>query len=122
MFNKSAKYYDAIYLGMGKDYDGEADKVHAMIAAHTQSFGNLLLDVACGTGLHLGPLSGHYQVEGLDLDKEMLRSAKQKHPKIRFHHGDMLDFDLHRQFDAVTCLFSSIGYVKTLPNLEKAVK
>jgi len=121
MFSKSATLYDAIYLNMGKDYAGEAEKVHAFIQQHKQSPGNLLLDVACGTGLHIGTLSGHYQVEGLDLDKEMLAAARHKHPRIPFHHADMLDFDLHRQFDAVTCLFSSIGYVQTVPNLNKAV-
>ena len=35
--------------------------------------------------------------------------------------GNMLDFDLGRQFDVVTCLFSSIGYVKTVPNMKRAV-
>ncbi len=34
----------------------------------------------------------------------------------------MLDFDLKRQFDAVTCLFSSIGYVKTKSRLGKAIR
>jgi hypothetical protein len=34
----------------------------------------------------------------------------------------MLEFDLGRRFDAVVCLFSSIGYAKTVENLEHAVK
>jgi hypothetical protein len=34
---------------------------------------------------------------------------------------DMLELDLGRQYDAVVCLFSSIGYVKTEPNLRRAV-
>jgi hypothetical protein len=33
----------------------------------------------------------------------------------------MMDFDLGSTFDVVTCLFSSIGYVKTLDNLARAV-
>jgi hypothetical protein len=33
----------------------------------------------------------------------------------------MVNFDLGRKFDVVTCLFSSIAYVKTLVNMEKAV-
>jgi len=32
----------------------------------------------------------------------------------------MVDFNLDRSFDLVTCLFSSIGYVKTIDNLEQA--
>lgn len=33
----------------------------------------------------------------------------------------MLDFDLGRRFDAVTCLGSAIGYVQTSENLRRAV-
>jgi ubiquinone/menaquinone biosynthesis C-methylase UbiE len=121
MFTKSARLYDAIYLNMGKDYAAEAGKIHAFIQQHKQTDGNYLLDVACGTGLHIGPLGGFYQVEGLDLDVKMLEVARQKFPEITFHHADMMDFDLGYQFDVITCLFSSIGYVKTIPALNKAI-
>ena len=84
-------------------------------------FGNLLLDVGCGTGLHLGPLREHYQVEGLDLDKNMLEVAREKYPEIPLHLADMVDFNLGCQFDTITCLFSSIGYTKTIPRLNKAL-
>jgi hypothetical protein len=33
----------------------------------------------------------------------------------------MIAFNLGRKFDLITCLFSSIGYVKTLENLSKAI-
>jgi ubiquinone/menaquinone biosynthesis C-methylase UbiE len=122
MFTKSARIYDAIYLNMGKDYAAEAGKVHALIQQHKQASGNLLLDVACGTGLHIGPLREHYQVEGLDLDKNMLEETRKKFPDVPLHHGDMVDFNLHHEFDAITCLFSSIGYVKTIPRLNQAVR
>jgi ubiquinone/menaquinone biosynthesis C-methylase UbiE len=67
-------------------------------------------------------LSKNYKTEGLDLDANMLKVAKKKFPKIRFHQGNMVDFDLNQEFDIVTCLFSSIGYVKTKSNLHKAIK
>jgi ubiquinone/menaquinone biosynthesis C-methylase UbiE len=121
MFSKSAKLYDTIYLNMGKDYAIEAGILHALIQQHKHTTGNLLLDVACGTGLHIGPLRGHYQVEGLDLDENMLEMARQKYPDVPFHHGDMLNFDLGHTFDAITCLFSSIGYVKTISRLNQAI-
>jgi SAM-dependent methyltransferase len=34
----------------------------------------------------------------------------------------MIDFKLERHFDIITCLFSSIGYVKTKSGLRKALK
>lgn len=122
MFSKSAKYYDEIYASVDKHYAAEVKKAHRLIQAHKQSPGKALLDVACGTGVHAGLFSKHYQVEGLDLDAKMLSVAKQKHPGIPFHQGDMTEFKPGRQFDVIVCLFSSIGYVKTKARLRKAIK
>ena len=122
MFSKSAKFYNALYESMGKDYAAEAQKVHHIIQQHKKSPGNALLEVACGTGLHASILQQNYQVEGLDLDAEMLVVANQNHPGITFHQADMVDFDLGKQFDVITCLFSSIGYVKSKARLESAIQ
>ena len=122
MFSKSAQYYDDIYGAADKGYLEEAVKIHTFIQKYKRTKGNMLLDVACGTGIHASALSKYYKVEGLDLDVNMLKVAKKKLPKIRFRQGDMINFDLKRQFDIVICLFSSIGYVKTKSNLRKAVK
>lgn len=122
MFSKSAQYYDEIYASIAKDYEAEANRAHTIIQAYKQTPGESLLDVACGTGFHASLLSKYYEVEGLDLDPEMLKVAKKKHPEIRFHQGDMTEFDLGRQFDVVVCLFSSIGYVRTRSRLYKAIK
>jgi ubiquinone/menaquinone biosynthesis C-methylase UbiE len=122
MFSKSAQYYDEIYASIDKNYEAEANKVHIIIQEYKQTPGDSLLDVACGTGFHASLLSKYYQVEGLDLDAGMLRVAKKKHPTIPFHQGDMAAFDLERQFDAVVCLFSSIGYVKNKSRLQKAIR
>jgi hypothetical protein len=40
---------------------------------------------------------------------------------VPLHRGDMTGFELGRQFDAVVCLFSSIGYVGTADRLRRAV-
>jgi ubiquinone/menaquinone biosynthesis C-methylase UbiE len=122
MFSKSAQYYDEIYASIDKDYVAEAKRAYRFIQKHKQTKGKSLLDVACGTGFHASLLSKYYDVEGLDLDAEMLKVAKRKHPGIHFHQGDMTDFDLGRQFDVIVCLFSSIGYVKTKVRLQKAIK
>ena len=121
MFTLSAHLYDKIYLTRGKDYGADAESVHELVKAHLKSGGNTLLDVACGTGIHLNYLKNYFDCEGLDLDEKMLGAAREKLPDLKFHQGNMLDFDLGKQFDIVTCLFSSIGYVKTVPNLNKAV-
>jgi len=122
MFSESEQYYDQLYASLGKNYSKESEKAHRFIQKYNQSKGRLLLDVACGTGGHAGLLSKYYQVEGIDLDPKMLSIARKKHSGIRFHQGDMTDFNLGKQFDVIVCLFSSIGYVRTKSRLRKAIK
>jgi len=122
MFSKSAKFYNSIYATIGKDHSLEAQQVHHIIQQYKKSPGNTLLEVACGTGLHASVLQEKYQVEGLDLDAEILAVARQDHPDIPFYQADMADFDLGKQFDAITCLFSSIGYTKTKERLEQSIQ
>ncbi len=114
-----AEIYDLIYSY--KDYAAESKKLMTILAAHNRSGGNDLLDVACGTGEHIVQLKEKYQVEGLDLSADQLAVAKQKNPEITFHEADMTAFDLGRQFDAVVCLFSAIGYAKTPEACQSAI-
>lgn len=119
MFAKTARYYDKIYSF--KDYEAEVERLLPIIRKHLRSGGDCLLDVACGTGRHCEYLNDHFAVEGLDISEELLKIAQVRNPLIPFHLGDMIDFNLGRRFDVVTCLFSSIGYVKTLPNLARTI-
>jgi SAM-dependent methyltransferase len=119
VFTKSQRFYDAIYAG--KDYAEEARRLKRFIAAHKRSAGHSLLDVACGTGGHVPYLRDEFAYEGLDLDPQMLALARQRFPDIPFHQGDMVDFALGRQFDVVTCLFSSIAYTRTAARLRQAI-
>jgi SAM-dependent methyltransferase len=119
MFSRSAALYDAIYSF--KDYDAEAARVHALIQERTPGAATLL-DVACGTGKHLEQLRRWYEVEGLDLDAGLLDVARTRlGPGVPLHEADMTSFSLARTFDAVTCLFSAIGYVRTPERLNAAV-
>lgn len=119
MFSKSAEYYDAVYSF--KDYAEEAGRLQAIIERHKRSPGNRLLDVGCGTGAHFPYLKGRYEIEGVDLDPNVLAVARRAHPDVPVREGDMVTVDLGRQFDVVTCLFSSIGYVKTLARMRRAI-
>lgn len=122
MYTRSAPYYDAIYAALGKDYGAEAERVHALIQAHARVPVRRLLDVACGTGGHIGHLRRHYEVEGLDLDPAMLAIARRKHPDVVFHQADMTAFDLGRTFDAIICLFSAIAYAHPFTRLERTLR
>lgn len=118
-YTRSAAFYDVIHAG--KPYADEAAAVHTRIQAHLRSGGDTLLDVGCGTGNHAAHLRGHYRVEGLDLEERLLRIARERYPDAAFHQGDMTDFDLGRRFDAVTCLFSAIGYARTEDALRRTI-
>jgi SAM-dependent methyltransferase len=121
MFHDSALLYDTIYAF--KNYKKETKIVYKLIKQFTAREVNSLLDVACGTGQHLIHLCDQVGlVEGLDLDQGLLDVARERCPGVTFHQADMVNFDLGRCYDTVVCLFSSIGYVRTLPRLHQAVQ
>jgi hypothetical protein len=58
-------------------------------------------------------------MDGIDLNPQFIEVAAQRNPKARFWVEDMTDFQLPSRYDVITCLFSAIGYVKTLEQLER---
>jgi SAM-dependent methyltransferase len=120
-YTSSAEFYDAIYTAT-KDYYAEATEITQLISKHSKGTALSLLDVACGTGLHLEHFGHDFDnVEGLDLSQAQLDIAKTRLPNVTLHWADMLNFRLDAKFDAITCLFSAIGYTRTQAELEAAV-
>ena len=120
MFSASAEYYDLIYATF-KDYAGESSRIAGLLRELHPSC-RTILDAACGTGEHARCLSAQgFEVDGLDLDAAFLRIARQKLPSGRFFEADMSDFHLPHRYDAVVCLFSSIGYLTTLDRVTRAL-
>lgn len=122
MYTQSARYYDAMYRSIHKDYAAEARMVAGIIERLKTSSGNDLLDVACGTGLHIAELRGGFVCEGLDLDRGLLDIAAARNPGIAFHLADMIGFNLGKKFDVITCLFSAIGYVPNVMRLTQTMQ
>jgi SAM-dependent methyltransferase len=121
VFYASAEYYDAIYATF-KDYRTEATTLAALLRAVNPAC-KTILDVACGTAEHARHLAAAgFTVDGLDNDETFLRIARTKNPTCRFFLGDMSAFDLPDRYDAVVCLFSSIGYLLTLDRLVSALR
>jgi SAM-dependent methyltransferase len=120
MFRNTAHVYDLLYEGARKDYEAEATTLHALVQERAPGAASLL-DVACGTGGHLVYLRRWYEVVGVDVDPGMLEVAQRRLPEERFVVGDMRDVHLGRTFDAVCCLFSSVGYMSSAQELNRAV-
>jgi SAM-dependent methyltransferase len=120
MFRHTAHIYDLIYEAAGKDYGAESSAIRSLIQARNPE-ARALLDVACGTGGHLRHLQYHYEVTGVDLDPNMLREARNHLPDIPLVEGDMRTLRLHTRFDAVICLFSSIGCMSDTEELTSAI-
>lgn len=110
--------YDIAYFH--KDYAGEAAAVTDLIRKRHQD-ADSLLDVGCGTGKHLEHFASLFDhVEGLDLTRALLDEAERRLPQVTFHQDDMRSFDLGRTYGAIVCLFSAIGHLLTIEELEDA--
>lgn len=77
--------------------------------------------MACGTGRHLELLGPRFERVGTDYSASMLAVARRRLPDVEFVEADMAELALGRQFDVVTCLFSSIGAVRTLERMQQTV-
>lgn len=116
-----AEIYEPMYRLRGKDWQAEAGDVVALVRDLNPGAGSLL-DVACGTGAHLEHFAGLLDhVEGVEIAPSMRALAAARIPDVAVHDGDMRDFRLGRTFDAVTCLFNSVGYLGDVAELRAAI-
>ena len=78
-----------------------------------------LLNAGCGGGKNLFTLRKHFQVTGLDLSEQMLALAAELNPGCELLRGDLRDYGLDREFDAVF-LDDAISYLLTEDDLERS--
>lgn len=119
MFTESADIYDLVYSF--KDYEKESAEIKTVIKSKKPDC-KTILDIGCGTAEHHRFLKNDYKIDGLDLNEQFIKSARNKNPNGSYHVADMTAFSLQKKYDVIICLFSSIGYVKTLDKLTSALK
>lgn len=92
----SGEAYDARYdrrAAAGENVHGEADLVMRFTPAS-------VLDAGCGTGRVARELAHRgVDVVGVDLDPDMLATARRRSPELRWVEGDLAAVDLRRTFD-----------------------
>ncbi len=112
-----AELYDLFYAD--KPYPAEAVFVHDCLQEFATRPTREILELASGTGRHAVELEKFgYQITATDRSPDMLeiarRRASKNSSKVVFAPVDMRQFELPgKEFDAVICLFDSIGYLKT---------
>ena len=110
-----AELYDLFYSA--KPYGDEAAFVQRCLREHGVDPAARVLELACGTGSYALALERHgYQVVATDQSEDMLARARLKAlaagSAVEFRHQDMRTMALDGPpFDAVICLFDSIGFV-----------
>jgi len=121
-----AELYDLFYAD--KPYSEEAAFVHACLQKYGNPAPKHILELACGTGTHSLLLEKYgYDIIATDYSKDMLVQARQKAKKaganVDFRQGDMRFLNIpERPFDAVICLFDSIGFVATNESIQRVLK
>jgi SAM-dependent methyltransferase len=85
--------------------------------------GGVVLDLACGTGLHAVELARRgYHVVGFDLSLAMLAraadEAQERGVKLNFLQGDMRDMTFDEAFDGVFSWSTSFGYFEEEKNAQ----
>ncbi|MFM7809159.1 MAG: class I SAM-dependent methyltransferase, partial [Planctomycetota bacterium] len=106
----AAELYDAIAEVTGRDLDGEAVRVRQAWETTLGAGRHRVLDVACGTGLHLERFRAHAEVAGADHSATMLRVAARRLPGVTLHEQPMERLDVPETFDVITCLLAGIAY------------
>jgi SAM-dependent methyltransferase len=121
LYGGRAALYDPIYHW--KDYAAEAARLGELLGELGIADGSRVLEAACGTGSYLVHLRDRYRVSGFDLSDAMLAVARAKLPaEVELFRADMTDFAVPAPFDALVCLFSSIGYAYPEPRLRAAAE
>lgn len=116
----AAEYYDLLYAET-KDYASEVARLVELIRQACPD-AHRVLDVGCGSGRHAELLArAGFAVDGLDLEPEFVRLAQARNPAGRFTVGDMTSFSVDEEYDAVLCLFGSIGYARDRLGLQATV-
>jgi SAM-dependent methyltransferase len=82
-----------------------------------------ILDLACGTGRHIIPLSEKYSVVGVDISPNLLKIAKNRLSRIQLVRADMRSLPFKPEaFAAAISMDTSFGYLHSLKGDMQSLK
>jgi len=116
----STRWYKMLYRH--RDDEDAAELVLPLIAKGKLRPGQSVLDMACGRGRHAAILARKgMQVTGIDLSAKSIQEAALLVPNAHFEVFDIRDPYASDRFDAVVCLFTSLGYSHDREDDQRAV-
>ena len=119
-YSAISRCYDA--LNSHIDYKAWASKLNKVLKGFGIKCGDLVLDLACGTGNITLPLSKRgYDMIGVDMSYDMLNCAMSKKgsDKVLWLCQDMRAFELYGTVKATVCCLDSINYLTGRKGLDK---
>ncbi len=115
------RYYKLLY-GHRDEQDARA-WVDVIVQRGALEPGMQLLDLGCGRGRHARLFAEHgLQVTGIDLSSASIDDARSEGPGVEFHVHDMRKPFARERFDAVVCLFTSLGYSEDRAHDQQAME
>lgn len=124
-YNVFARYYDDLTANIS--YDKRSEYFHNIIQKYKVTEGNILLDLACGTGSiseNMARLG--YDVIGIDNSEEMLGIALDKKfdsgLNIQYLCQDMRKLDMFGTVDITICALDSINHLPDINSVREVFK
>lgn len=112
-YKEFAKYYDKFYSK--KDYQKEVLFLNNFINKEDK-----IIDIGCGTGMHASLLKD-YNIDGLDLNKEMLEIAKSR-INGDLYQQNILNIKINKKYDVIISMFAVINHLRNIDELELCLK
>ncbi|HPF92034.1 MAG TPA: methyltransferase domain-containing protein [Flavobacteriales bacterium] len=103
------RYYSLLYGH--RDVEDARQWADAILEHWALPPGSVLLDLACGRGRHAALFAeAGMKVTGVDISEASIEEARMNVPEAEFVVHDMREPFRPGTFDAVCCLFTSLGY------------
>lgn len=117
LYSEFAKYYDLVF-------PSRHETIHFL---KSEFDSGTLLDVACGSGEYsIAMAEAGFLVEGIDIDLEMIRYAKEKiantNLAISFQVSGMLEFVPKKQYDGIFCIGNSLVHLNDKTQMKQTLE
>lgn len=123
-YSAFAYFYDRLTANIS--YQERAGYFHGLIEKYRRVPGNILLDLACGTGSLTFPLGElGYDMIGVDCSQDMLSVAMEKQAELGTSHlflcQDMTELDLYGTVDITVCALDSLNHLTDPSQVQRAM-